>query len=152
MYISSICSFEIIHKYNLNIQGYEDLWIKLTVNKVKRIIGVMYGHPNNSNVEQFLPVLNDNLQELTLRNKHCYILGDLNLNTFGSVNTIGLKYLNMVKSNACLSLITESTRVTPTFATAIDHIISNEACYEITSAVLQCKISDHHAVLCLHPF
>ena len=37
-YISSPCSFEIIHKYNLNIQGCEDLWIELTVNKVKRII------------------------------------------------------------------------------------------------------------------
>ena len=67
-------------------------------------------------------LLNDNLQELTLHNKHCYILGDLNLNTFGSVNNIGLKYLNMVKSNSCLSLITEPTRVTPTSATTIDHI------------------------------
>ena len=148
MYISSTCSFEIIHKYNLNIQGCEDLWIELTVNKVKRLIGVIYRHPNNSNVEQFLSVLNDNLQELTLHNKHCYILGDLNLNTFGSVNNIGLKYLNMVKSYVCLSLITEPTRVTPTSATTIDHIISNEACYEVTPAVLQCKISDHHAVLC----
>ena len=93
-------------------------------------------------------MLNDNLQELTLHNKNCYILGDLNLNTFGSVNNIGLKCLNMVKSYACLSLITEPTRVTSTSATTIDHIISNEACYEATSAFLQCKISDHHAVLC----
>ena len=42
-YISSTCLFEIIHKYNLNIQGCEDLWIELTVNKVKRLIGVIQG-------------------------------------------------------------------------------------------------------------
>ena len=42
MYISSTGSFENIHKYNLNIQGCEDLWIELTVNKVKRIIGLIY--------------------------------------------------------------------------------------------------------------
>ena len=42
MYISSTGSFEIIHKYNLNIQDCEDLWIELTVKKVKRIIGVIY--------------------------------------------------------------------------------------------------------------
>ena len=130
------------------IQGCENLWIELTVNKVKRIIGVIYRHPNNSNVEQLLSVLNDNLQELTLRNKNCLILGDLNLNTFGSVNNIGLKYLNMVKSKACLLLITEPTQVISTSATTVHHIISNEACYEVTPAVLQCKISYHDAILC----
>ena len=147
-YISSTCSFKVIHKYNLNIQGCKDLWIELKVNKVKRKIGVINRHPNNLNVEQFLLVLNDNLQELTLHNKNCYIPGDLNFNTFGGVNNIGLKYLNMVESNACLSLIAEPARVTSTSATTIDHIISNEACYEVTPAVLQCKISYHHAVLC----
>ena len=50
-YIPNTCSFEIIHKCNLNIQGCEDLSIERTVNKVKGIIGVMYRHPNNLNVE-----------------------------------------------------------------------------------------------------
>ena len=129
MSILNNCSFEIIHKYNLNIQGCEDLWIELTINKDKRLIGVIYRHPNNSYVQKFLSMLNSNLQELTLNNKNCYVLGDLYLNTFGSVNNIGLKYLNMVKSNACLSLITEPTGVTSTSAITIDRIISNEACY-----------------------
>ena len=56
---------------------------------------------------------------------------------FGSVNNIVLKYLNIVKSNDCFSSITEPFRVTSTCATTIDLIISSQACYEVTHAVLQ---------------
>ena len=45
-------------------------------------------------------------------------------------------------------LITEPTRVTVSSQTTIDHIISNEAHFKVQPAVLQCKITDHHAILC----
>ena len=134
--------------YDLHLPACEDLWIEITLNKIKRIIGVVYRHPNISNSEEFLIKLNDCWQSILTDNKSCFILGDLNINTYDNMNSCGKKFLNIVRSNACHYLITEPTRVTLNSKTTIDHILSIEALFKVQPAVLQCIISDDHAVLC----
>ena len=57
-----------------------------------------------------------------------FIVGDLNINTdkFATASNYSFDYLNMLTSNFVTSLITKPTRVTPSTATIIDHVLANE--------------------------
>ena len=57
-----------------------------------------------------------------------FILGDLNVNTdkFATASNCSFDNLNMLTSNSFTSLITKPSRVTPSTATIIDHILTNE--------------------------
>ena len=62
MYIFNNCSFKIIDKYNLGLPDVEDLWIELTIDKKKRIIGIIYRHLKYANVAEFLLTLDETLK------------------------------------------------------------------------------------------
>ena len=99
--------------------------------------------------KSFFNSLNSTLQCITSKRELCYILGDLNINTYSStLKNDGHEFLNALNSNAFQSLITEPTRVTQISKTTIDHILTNENHYNVYNAVLQYKISDHHITLC----
>ena len=83
------CIFLIIHKNNLGLLDVEDLWIELTVDKKKRVIGVIYRHPKYADVEKFLMTLDEILKNISSDNKLYYILGDLNSNIYDTSNNVG---------------------------------------------------------------
>ena len=59
-----------------------------------------------------------------------FILGDLDINTdkFAMASNYFSDYLNKLTSNSVTSLIIKRTRVTPSTATIIDHVLTNENC------------------------
>ena len=65
-----------------------------------------------------------------MNKSHAYyfILGDLNINTdkFAMASNYSSDHLNMLTSNFVKSLITKPTRVTPSTATIIDHVLANK--------------------------
>ena len=146
MYISNNCSFKIIDKYNLGLRDIEDLWIELRVDKKKRIIGVINKHPKYANVEEFLLILGETLKVISSDNKFCYILDDLNINTYDTSNYVSESFLNSTRCNAFHSLVSMPTRITLSSITTIDHILSNESNFKVKPAVFQCSISDHYAI------
>ena len=148
MYISNNCYFKIIDKYNLGLPAVEDLWIELTVDKKKRIIGIIYRHPKYAKVEEFLLTFDKTLKIISSDNKLCYILllGDLNINTYDTSNKVSKNFVNLTRSNAFHSLISMATRITPSSVSTIDHILSNKSNFKVKPTVFQCSISDHYAI------
>ena len=57
----------------------------------------------------------------------------------------------MLLSNSCKLLIDKPTRITPSSATLIDHIISNNVSSETISGIGLCDISGHLAVFAIIP-
>ena len=151
MYISNNCSFKIIDKYNLGLPDIEDLWIELRVDKKKRIIGVINKHPKYANVEEFLLTFGETLKNISSDNKFCYILDDLNINTYDTSSNMSKSVLNLTRRNAFHSLISMPTRITISSVTTIDHILSNERNYKVKPAVFQCSFQTTMRYSMLYP-
>ena len=54
-------------------------------------------------------------------------------------------------SHAFHSLISKATKITNSFATTTDHILTNESNLKVNPAVLQSSITDHNAVFVQFP-
>ena len=95
IYISKRCSYKIIPKYSLGLPEVEDLWIELKLTKRNVLLALyIYRHSKYANVEGFLLTLNKTLKNISSDNKLCYILGDLNINTYDTSNNVGKTFLN----------------------------------------------------------
>ena len=78
-----------------------------------------------------------------------FILGEININTdkFATASNYSCDYLNMVTSNSITSLIIKPTRVTPSTATIIDHVLTNENHLIATSFVVEYTFTDHYLIM-----
>ena len=122
-------SFLIVKVYGL---------VKFPNSSISRVIGTIYGHPTK-NIEGFTESLNDILSEMNMFHANYFILNDLNINTdkFAVASNYSSHYLNMLTTNSVASLITKSTKVTPSTVTKIDHILTNQNCLILTSFVIK---------------
>lgn len=147
IYVASNINIEIVSELYLNIEGCENIWIKLCDTDV--IIAAIYRHPKNR-VKTFIEHLNVNLE--LLKNSKVYLVGDININIDTSViHTTGSSscdYINMLASNGFYPLITLPTRVTVTSSTVIDHIITNDHKHQIFPGIIKADISDHYFIFC----
>ena len=77
-----------------------------------------------------------------------FILDDLNINTdeFATASNYSSDYLNMLTSNSVTSLITKPTRVTPSTAIIIDHVLTNENLVILTLLVIKHTLTDHYPI------
>ena len=78
-----------------------------------------------------------------------FILGDLNINTdkFDMASNYSSDYSNMLTFNSVTSLITKPTRVTPSTATIIDHVLTNENRLILTPFVIKHTLTDHYSIM-----
>lgn len=126
-----------------SIEGIEHLWIKIKVDKIYFLIGVIYRSPSN-NVNLFIEFLDNIISHTTPQFENIIILGDLNVDHC---------YDNLV--NQCMisydfqQLITEHTRVTNASHSIIDVIYTNCRNLLLNSGTLDSyDISDHQAIFC----
>ena len=70
------------------------------------------------------------------------ILGDFNIDILKLESAYTISYLNMLRSNAFHSIVDMPTRVTSTFSTLIDHILTNDAISQIIPGILNSDVSD----------
>ena len=145
MYINK--SLSPVVKLNLSTTSvnFEPLWVSLSLNKIKYIVGGYYRHPNTS-VNDFRDSLMDTLGKLR-RYKRCIIAGDINIdcNKYGSVQ-LTTDFIDELISLNFISFAFLPTRITKSSATAIDHIYTN--CYSQANSFMKCgiviyDISDH---------
>ena len=137
--------------FNSSISGCESLWLEITCPKpdLKCIVGTIYRHPN-SNLNEFLNFLNNILAELNHCRKHYFILGDMDINTSkNSSSKYKQDYLNVLSSNCSTNIIDKPTRVTPTSAAVLDHILTNENKHQVIPFVIDHDIIDHYSVAAL---
>ena len=78
-----------------------------------------------------------------------FILGDRNINTdkFARASNYSSDYLIMLTSNSVTSLITKPTRVTPSTASIIDHVLTDENRLVLTPFVTKYTLTDHYPIM-----
>ena len=151
VYISSELRFNILFNLSLDIDGCENIWIKLCHSDL--LLGVIYRHPR-SNVKLFTDQLNKTLEQL--KNSKVYLIGDMNINLSpifdvsnnnSNVNSTN-EFVNMLASNGYFPLITLPTRVTTVSPSIIDHIITNDHKNIIFPGIIKSDLTDHYPIFC----
>ena len=151
VYISSELRFNILFNPSLDIDGCENIWIKLCHSDL--LLGVIYRHPR-SNVKLFTDQLNKTLEQL--KTSKVYLIGDININLSpifdvsnkdSNVNSAN-EYVNMLASNGYFPLITLPTRVTAVSSSIIDHIITNDHKNIIFPGIIKSDLTDHYPIFC----
>ena len=128
----------------------KSLWIKVKFlnSNISHVIGTIYRHPTE-NIKGFTKSLNDIFSEMNKFHANYFILGDLNINTdkFATASNDSSDYLNMLTSNSVTSLITKPTKVTPSIATIIDHVLTNNNRLLLTPFVTKYTLTDHYPIM-----
>ena len=129
----------------------EFLWLNVSEknSNFKFIIGVVYRHPVQTSVKDFLESFNNCLAKLSQTKLQYYIPGDFNINIHPkNRSNPACEYINTIVSHGAVPLIIKPTRVTETFSTLIDHIITNDMEHSLIPEVIQTDITDHYPILC----
>ena len=147
IYISKNLRFEKISSDKL--PDSESFWIKVNSpnSTISHVIDTIYCHPTN-NIKGFTETLNDILSEMNKSHANYFILGDLNINTdkFAMGSNYSSNYLNMLTSNSVTSLLTKPTRVTPSTAIRIDHVLTNENRLILTPFAIKYTLPHHYPI------
>ena len=126
----------------------ESLFVEIQIPSGKNIIvGTIY-RPPNQNVEAFLDKFSSIMSIISKDNKHCYLMGDFNLNLFQYENHIPTQeFMNTLFSHLFLPLINRPTRLTAHSATLIDNIFTNCPAQSVCNCILLKDISDHLPII-----
>ena len=147
-YVSNNLEFSENETLNLDIEGCEDLWleVKLQRQRPKHIFAVVYRHPCN-NKNTFFESMDKKLQTLNRKSTKALLMGDINID-LSTNTTLTSDYMHLLHSNAFCNLITKPTQVTSTTQTIIDHSLTNDNESIMIPGVLSYKISDHYPFYC----
>ena len=108
------------------------------------IIGVIYRPPNRE-IINFQHEMSAILNKLKQSQKHCYLMGDFNINILRSDDHPSTSdFIDLMYSNSFVPLINKPTRITQQSATLIDNIYTN--CIdktELLQGIFFTDISDH---------
>ena len=117
------------------------------------LLGLVYRIPGTS-AANFNDKLNISLQKISLENKICQLMGDLNLDLLKQDRQHDISALiDIIYSNGFVPVITKPTRITEHSQTLIDHIYTNMDLtipnYKHKQGILRRDISDHYPVFYL---
>ena len=147
MFIKDTINYIVVHHFDLTIDSCEKIWVKINLNNIEKIIGVVYQHPNSC-VSDFRKSLETTLENLHELKSQYFICGDINIDLLQSSTNVQVKsYSDMLFSLRCFLFITNPTRVTSNSATLTDHIHTNNMPHQATSHILLDDISDHMPIL-----
>ncbi len=126
---------------------FESIFIEVESPKGRNsIIGVVY-RPNTApraDLNIFQSTMNDLMSIITGENKKSHIMGDMNIDLLKySTHNDTFQYLDSVFSHGFIPVITLPTRVTPSSATLIDHIYSNDVSSTSSSGIILTDVADH---------
>ena len=105
-----------------NCSQIENIWIEISKDNYKYIIGAVYRHPNH-NIREFGALLENSLCSISKQNVPCIISGDFNIDLCQyESHTATTDYVDMLLVNNFLPVIMMPTRITDSSSTIIDHI------------------------------
>ena len=112
----------------------------------KFIVGCVY-RPANQNAAMFIDKFNNILSLISKGNKHCYVMGDFNLDLLQYNHHVPTQeFIDSLFSHAFLPLISNPTRLTSYSATLIDNIFTNNLAPCVFSGIILNDLSDHLTV------
>ena len=126
----------------------ENLWMEVTKDSNKYIIGGIYRHPGH-NISDFTQKLDNSLSQISNQRLPCFIAGDINIDLKRFQSHRDTKaYLDSVIVNNFSPAVVMPTRITNKNATLIDHIyyshrFNQDANKIITGGNLWSDITDH---------
>ena len=128
----------------------ESLFVEICIPRGKNIIvGTIY-RPPNQNLSSFLEKFNELISIISKDNKHCYIMGDFNLDLLHyDDHAPTQEFMDSLFSHMFFPLITRPTRITSHSATLIDNIFTNSLSFNFRSGIILNDISDHLPVFAL---
>ena len=119
----------------------EDVWITVQCRKLPAIIiGCMYRHPKALTVT--FDYIEDVFRLISFRGKNLFILGDFNDNLLLKDN----KLSKIIKNSKLTQIIDTPTRITPTSATLLDLVITNNPEIILQHDVVPQVIADHDLI------
>lgn len=128
----------------------ENMWLEISNDKNKYIIGGIYRHPNQK-ISEFTDLLDKTLSQLSSQKLPRIIAGDINIDLSKcSVNSDTASYVNNLLLNNFMPTIIMPTRITYNTASIIDHMYycqgntrSENKLKTIKSGNILSNISDH---------
>ncbi len=115
----------------------ENLWLEVSKNKTKFVIGGVYRHPS-SHIAEFSESLEVSLSKISRRNVPCIVAADMNIDLLKFNSLVVENYIKSLLVNNFLPVLLAPTRVTLSSATIIDHIY-----------LFNCGVNfDHSRIVC----
>ena len=161
IYVKEEYTFSIIPQYSLFLDKIiETLFIEVELcNKKKVIISSVYRpngvHPNltsTQQLDQFIELFTNILEEISSTNKTAYIMGDMNIDLLKcDVHNKTSLFIENCFSNGFLQMVTKPTRCYNRSATLIDHFLTNSHLTELTCGIYTTRLSDHFPILTFVP-
>ena len=124
----------------------ESIFAEIIIPGAKNIIiGTIY-RPPRSNHNDFINCIHEILANPVLNNKHCFLMGDFNINLLNIHSNGAIQsFFDIMSTDSFLPLITKPTRIRDTSATLIDNIFTNVLPHP-NSAIIISDISDHFPI------
>ena len=126
----------------------ENVWLEITKNHKKYIIGGIYRHPNQQ-IDNFKLSLETVLNKISTQRCPCLIAGDINIDLVKcDSNRKTADYVDTLLLNNFVPTVIMPTRITPKSATLIDHIYYYEGIkphefIKTESGNFYCDLTDH---------
>ena len=126
-YVTENLNHRLLEEFSFMTEFFESIFIEIKVpNKGNVIVGEIY-RPPNSNLTEFVELLDGILLNQYFRNKTCFLMGDSNLNLLNYDNHNCQEFLNQMLSKSFIPLIRKPTRITDISSTLIDNIFVNHS-------------------------
>lgn len=126
---------------------WENLWVKLVINKRSYAVGVIY-KPHEQSTTIFLDEFEDMLASIVPTVNEIICMGDFNLDLIAERDSIiGSKFLSITDSFKLSQIIDEPTRITGRSESLIDYVIVREDAV-VEKGVIHNDFSDHAIVFC----
>ena len=143
VYISVDISFK--RRYDLESGCIESIWIEITNNRAKYLIGFIYRPPNCG--QEWIDHFSSELSKIDLLNLEYHVFGDFNIDyTVHTKSFSNRKWNDLQALYGLKQLVEEPTRVTSKSSTVIDHIYTNNREKISEVYVPKLGISDHYPI------
>ena len=144
MYVHESFTFSERKDLILSETSCDSLFIELEQCSGKNIIvGTLYRAPS-LDMNSFIDELESLLTRLSRENKRVFLMGDLNIDILRHDSSPQVKnFVNCLFTNFFLPLIHRPTRITPSTATLLDNVLTNQFDLDTKSGLLYFDVSDH---------
>ena len=140
-FIKDFIHFNTLRDFHLDVNNCEDLWIEVHESNIKSIVGIIYRHPERTDIPNFQKKFTETVFKLNKTKKKYFILGDFN---YCLKNDSHIDYTNTLLNLGCTQIVEQPTHPNPVNDSLIDHIYSNCCDKEIKLHHIKADITDHH--------
>ena len=133
-----------IQRHDLEISSVESIWLEVKQPNSKPVLLSYVYRPPSSKV-QWLHDFSSSLDNASTYENECLIIGDFNFD-IQSDSFQSKAWFDLMLSINFTQLVKDPTRITPTSATLIDHVFSNNPENIVNVSVPPYSISDHYPV------